>query len=210
MIDPDVEFFLRSHPEFAGLYNHFGVPGFLTPNLSFVRSSNEIFASLVRTVVHQQLSGAVASVFDKRIQEAASGDVSPEKVLALSFEGLRALGLSNSKSRSILELAQKVYIGELDLIELVTLDEAAISSSLCGLYGFGPWSAQMFLLFDLGKRNVWAPADLGVRKGFRILYGLDDLPSIPEMTKHGERYSPLASLATWYLWRVLELPKSIS
>ena len=84
------------------------------------------------------------------------------------------------------------------------MDDDAISARLCELWGFGPWSAHMFLLFTLGRMDVWAPADLGVRKGYAKLYGLTELPTSRELAAEKERYSPNASIATWYLWRVLE------
>ena len=201
--------FLLRHPEFASVHASAGEPGFIASStmtlaLDPPRLRERLFGGLAVPIVHQQLSGQVARVLESRIGVACGGEPSPGALLALGADGLRSLGLSASKARALLGLAEEVDSGRLALESMLQMDDDAISARLCELWGFGPWSAHMFLLFTLGRMDVWAPADLGVRKGYAKLYGLTELPTSRELAAEKERYSPNASIATWYLWRVLE------
>ncbi len=204
--------FVTKHPEFVPVYEFAGEPGFVSSAKSAVELAQapvqaELFASLTAVIIHQQLSGKVAQVFEARLLDACNGRVEPQAIIEIGEPGLRKLGLSASKTRAVLGVAEEVFKGELSFESLGQMSDEEISVRISKMYGFGPWSAHMFLLFSLGRLNVWAPADLGVRKGFAKLYALEEMPSIREMHSIGERYTPLASLATWYLWRVLEMPE---
>ena len=204
--------FVTKNPEFIPVYEFAGEPGFVSSAKSAVELAQpsvqaELFASLTAVIIHQQLSGKVAKVFEARLFDACGGIVEPQAILEIGESGLRSLGLSSSKTRAVLGVAEEVFKGELSFESMGEMTDEEISVRISKMYGFGPWSAHMFLLFSLGRLNVWAPADLGVRKGFAKLYGLEAMPSIREMHGIGERYMPLASLATWYFWRVLELPE---
>ncbi len=207
--------FISDHPEFVPLYQFAGEPGFVEftkteSEFSDAKVQAELFASLAAIIIHQQLSGKVAKVFEARLSEACGGVVVPEVVLSLGESGLRSLGLSNAKTRAVVGLAEEVLRGELSFDAMGEMSDEEIAGRICKLFGFGPWSAHMFLLFSLGRLNVWAPADLGVRKGYARLYALDEMPTIREMQELGKSFEPLASLATWYLWRVLELPDEVT
>ena len=202
--------FLRRHPEFGPIHAAAGEPGFIasgagTLELEPSRLRARLFEGLAVPIVHQQLSGQVARVLESRLAKASGGEPSPQALLSLGADGLRSLGLSASKARALLGLSDEVASGRLELESLLQMDDEAITARLCELWGFGPWSAHMFLLFTLGRMDVWAPADLGVRKGYAKLYGLAELPNPRDLATEKERYSPSASIATWYLWRVLEI-----
>lgn len=202
--------FLGRHPEFHHVHDSAGEPDFISAaagNLALDgdRLLSRLFEGLAVPILHQQLSGNVARVLEARLGEASGGALSPEKLLSLGADRMRALGLSASKARALMGLSEEVASGKLELASLLEMDDEAVTARLCELWGFGPWSAHMFLLFTLGRMDVWAPADLGVRKGYAKLYELEDLPSARELALQKERYSPSASIATWYLWRVLEL-----
>ena len=202
--------FLLRHPEFREVRASAGEPEFIaagagTLKLDVDRKRARLFEGLAVPILHQQLSGNVARVLETRLAEASGGELSPQTLLSLGADRLRSLGLSASKARALLGLSEEVASGRLALESLVEMDDEAVTSRLCELWGFGPWSAHMFLLFTLGRMDVWAPADLGVRKGYAKLYGLPELPSARELADLKEHYSPNASIATWYLWRVLEI-----
>ncbi len=200
-----VDSFLKAHSEFVKVYKFAGVPDFLDRTNRVSGNSDLMFGSLARVVIHQQLSGKVARVFEDRLL-TATGAVSPTSLQLLGFEGLRKIGLSTAKSKALLDLSRRVDDETIDLSAFHGMADDEISTQICTIYGFGPWSAHMFLIFEMGRLNVWAPADLGVRKGFQILYDLGELPSVQEMQNSQDRYAPYSSLATWFFWRVLEMP----
>lgn len=167
---------------------------------------DDLFANLSRKVIHQQLSTKVAAVIEARFLDACDGRIDASKVLMLSNEDLAKVGLSKSKQRAINELAS-IFIDDPDSMHAILSDnDGVVIERITSLYGFGHWSAQMFLLFDLGRRDVWAPLDLGVRKGYQRLKGLEEVPTFGQLKGVSAIYSPIGSMATWYLWRILELP----
>ena len=201
--------FIAAHPEFVSVYSSAGEPTFLHASSRSERLDEEavqleLYRDLATTIIHQQLSGKVAGVFEDRLKQSCNGELSPANVVLLGEDGIRTIGLSAAKTRALLELSLEVVSGKLSFEALAEMTDDEVVARLCQLWGLGPWSAHMFLLFGLGRLNVWAPADLGVRKGYAKLYSLEDMPSISEMVRNGARYSPTASLATWFFWRVLE------
>ena len=209
--DSVVAEFIAAHPEFVSVYIFAGEPTFVQASSRSSRLDEEavqleLYSDLATTIIHQQLSGKVARVFEDRLIQSCNGKLSPTNVVLLGEEGLRSIGLSAAKTRALLELTLEVASGKLSFEALAEMTDDEVVARLCQLWGLGPWSAHMFLLFGLGRLNVWAPADLGVRKGYAKLYSLEDMPSINEMVLNGARYSPTASLATWFFWRVLEQP----
>ncbi len=162
-----------------------------------------LFSELVEVVIHQQLAGKAAVAITSRVRQAFDGQITAERVQGCSPEVLRTAGLSGAKIAAIAGLANAVVQGELSLESLVDLGDDAVTWELSKLRGFGPWSAQMFLMFSLGRIDVWPVGDLGVRKGYRASYGLEEIPSPRELLQLGERFRPYRSLVAWYLWRSL-------
>ncbi|MGH9128755.1 MAG: DNA-3-methyladenine glycosylase family protein [Acidimicrobiales bacterium] len=164
------------------------------------------FAALVRSVLYQQLAGKAAAAIHGRVQAAAGGSVTPAAMLAIGHDGLRGLGLSGSKAATILDLAQVIEARELDLAKVALLADDEVVSALSAQRGIGPWTAQMFSMFRLGRLDVWPVGDYGVRKGYAIAWGLEAPPTPKELGPLGEPYRPWRSVVAWYCWRAVEGP----
>lgn len=152
-----------------------------------------VFPALVRAVVGQQLSNAVARTMFRRVQQATG--LEPARLLALGEEGLRALGLARAKGRALAGLARAQLDGYFEGLETLPDEEAA--ARLTALRGVGPWTAQMVLIFSLGRMDVWPTGDLGMVRQAERLYGL---ASRAEVEALGERFRPWRSAAAHYLW----------
>jgi DNA-3-methyladenine glycosylase II len=175
------------------------------------RTEGTHLGAIARAIVFQQLSGRAASTIHGRF-EALFGGRAPtaEELLAVPDEQLRAVGLSRAKAIYLKDLAQRVVIGALPVDRLHELDDAPLLEALTDVKGIGRWTAQMFLLFRLGRPDVLPDLDLGVRKGVQLVYGLRRLPTPAEVIARGAAWSPYASFAAWYLWRSLELPDAVT
>jgi DNA-3-methyladenine glycosylase II len=161
------------------------------------------FASLVRSIVFQQLSGVVATAIFKRLTETAGGRLSPRSILDLTDEQLRAAGLSRQKSAYIRDLAEKA--GKIRFARLGELPDEDVIERLTLVKGVGIWTAHMFLIFALRRPDVLPTGDLGIRNAIRKAYQLDHLPAHLDMERIAEPWRPYRSVASWYLWRSLEL-----
>lgn len=155
------------------------------------------FSTLVSSIVGQQLSGKAAQTIWKRLTTLFA--VEPEVLHQARLEDLRAIGLSNAKARYVQDLSRFALEGGLDRIEHRPDEE--IVRHLTQVKGIGVWSAQMFLMFGLGRPDVWPVLDLGIRKGAERLYGITERRALEEL---GELFRPYRSHAAWYLWRELE------
>ena len=163
------------------------------------------FATLVRSIVNQQLSGRVARViFDRLVAVMPEGLLTPENILSLRPAKMRALGLSKQKTAYIRDLARQTRAGVLDFAELPALADAQVIERLTQVKGIGVWTAHMFLIFALRRNNVLPSGDLGVRAAIRKAYGLAELPKPVEIEALGECWHPYCTVAAWYLWRSLE------
>ncbi len=168
-------------------------------------AAEDPFFYLARAIVYQQLAGKAAQTIHGRFVEALKGDVSPVKVLRVRETTLRKAGLSRNKLAAIRDLAAKVRSGEVGLHDLHEQDDAEVERRLTLVKGIGPWTAHMFLMFRLGRPDVWPVGDLGVRQGLAKVLGLADVPTQKEMEPLGESYRPWRSAAAWYCWRALEV-----
>ena len=166
--------------------------------------SPDVFASLTRAIVYQQLAGKAAATIHGRFTELCGGRVTPDRVRALALDQIRAAGLSRAKCAAVLDLARHAEEGLLVLSELESLDDATLTQRLCRVRGIGPWTAQMFLIFELGRLDVWPTGDLAVRKGFGRAFGLPAPPTPRELATAGEPFRPYRSLVAWYCWRVVD------
>lgn len=163
------------------------------------------FETLAKAIVYQQLSGKVAGVIFRRLVEAAgNGRLTPEAVLRLRPEKMRDAGLSRQKIEYLRSLARRVRDGRLDLAGLRRLPDSEAMRRLTALKGVGEWTAHMFLIFALRRRDVLPAGDLGIRAAVRKVYDLSHLPSPREVEKLGRPWRPYATVASWYLWRSLE------
>ena len=174
------------------------------PRLS--RPTESHFGTLVRAIVYQQLAGRAAAAIHGRLIAAAGGDVSPETLIALSDEQLRAVGLSRNKMASLRDLAAKVLDGTVVLSPrgLARTSDDEIAARLSAVRGIGPWTAEMFLIFQLRRLDVWPVGDLGVRRGYGLAWQVRE-PTARELKPLGEPFRPYRSVAAWYCWRAAEL-----
>lgn len=165
------------------------------------------FESLVRAIVFQQLHGRAAATIHGRLLDLFPGEhPDPEELLVVPEEALRACGLSRAKAAAVRDLAARTLDGTVPSLDVLrTMDDAAIVERLTAVRGVGPWTAEMLLLFQLGRPDVLPVMDYGVRNGFRRAFGLDGLPSPGVLRAEGERWRPFRSVASWYLWRAVEL-----
>jgi DNA-3-methyladenine glycosylase II len=160
----------------------------------------------VRAIVYQQLAGAAARAIHGRLIAAMDGHVEPEALLALSDGDLRKVGLSAAKVASLRDLAQKVLDGTVVLSPrgLARQSDEEVTRRLSTVRGIGPWTAQMFLMFQLRRLDVWPTLDLGIRRGYGLAWGIPT-PTARELEPLGEPYRPYRSIAAWYCWRAAEL-----
>jgi len=174
------------------------------PRLS--RPAETHFATLVRAVVYQQLAGRAAAAIHGRLIAALGDDVQPEPLIALSDEALRAAGLSRNKMASLRDLAAKVLDGTVVLSPrgLARESNDEIITRLSAVRGIGPWTAEMFLLFQLRRLDVWPVGDLGVRHGYGLAWQIPT-PTARELQPLGDPFRPYRSVAAWYCWRAAEL-----
>jgi DNA-3-methyladenine glycosylase II len=177
------------------------------PRLS--RPTETHFGTLVRAIVYQQLAGRAAAAIHGRLIAALGGDgadVRPEPLLALTDEQLRAVGLSRAKVASLRDLAAKVLDGTVVLSPrgLARQSDDEIIARLSEVRGIGPWTAEMFLIFQLRRLDVWPVGDLGIRRGYGLAWQIPQ-PTARELKPLGEPFRPYRSVAAWYCWRAAEL-----
>ena len=164
------------------------------------------FATLVRSIVYQQLAGAAARAIHGRLIAALGDDVSPEAVLRTPTETLRAVGLSGRKVESLRDLAAKTLDGTvvIDPRGAARLADEELIDRLSTVKGIGRWSAQMFLMFQLRRLDVWPVGDLAVRKGYGLAWKIPT-PTPKQLELLGESFRPYRSVAAWYCWQAVRL-----
>ncbi len=205
---------LRREPQFAHLIQKYGAPK--------LRRGRSPFQSLARAIIYQQISGkAAASIYQRLVAsfgisldtpidwESKQAELfpTPEQMLAASDESLRTAGLSPQKTKYLKDLAQKFSDGTVAHATLHTLTNGEIVDSLTRVKGIGVWTVHMFLIFTLNRLDVLPTGDLGIQKGFQIVYKLRSLPSPRTMERLAKPWRKDASVASWYLWRVADEAK---
>lgn len=172
--------------------------------------SEPTFQTLVRSIVYQQLSGRVAAVIYSRLAEAAGCRIlTPPSVLKLRPEDMRTLGLSHAKTLYIRELARHTEEGSVVFESLPEMDDAAVIEHLTRVKGIGVWTAQMFLMFALRRPDVLPTGDLGIRMAMKRAWALEEPPKPAEMRQLAAAWTPWSSVASWYLWRLLDGPATL-
>jgi 3-methyladenine DNA glycosylase/8-oxoguanine DNA glycosylase len=177
------------------------------PCLLRPRRTQSLFAAVARAIVYQQLSGSAAATILGRVQAlyAPKRFPTPRDILATPPERLRAAGLSTAKTAALRDLAERSLDGTVPTMRGVRLmgDEEVIER-LVQVRGVGRWTAEMLLMFRLGRGDVLPVSDLGIRKGFALTFGNRRLPAAITIERRAERWRPYRSVACWYLWRALE------
>jgi DNA-3-methyladenine glycosylase II len=162
------------------------------------------YEALARAIVGQQLSTkAAASIWEKLLALFDGRTPKPEEILRKRPQTLRKAGLSNMKVEFLRDLARRVKEGELDLKRLKDLPDEDVIAELIEVKGIGRWTAEMFLIFHLGRPDVTSAGDLGIRRAMQLAYGLDELPDPGEFERISEMWRPHRTLASLYLWRSL-------
>ncbi len=173
----------------------------------------QLFETLVDAIISQQISVKAADAIMGRLRAAlhaeAHGTISPEALLSLEEDTLRAVGLSPQKVRYIRDLTERVTSGQLELERLSELDDEAVITELVKVKGIGRWTAEMMLIFSLARPDVLPVDDLGFMEGVREAYSLEARPTPKEMRARGEEWRPYRTFATWYMWGVRRLTLGI-
>jgi DNA-3-methyladenine glycosylase II len=169
------------------------------------RNDHTHFYHLCRAIVYQQLStGAATTIHGRFVALFPTSPPRPADVAAAADAPLRAAGLSRQKAAYIRDLASKVHDGSLPLDRIAAMPDEEVIAALTQVKGIGKWSAQMFLMFRLGRPDVLPDLDLGIQKAVKLAYGLRSHPSPTRVLKIGKPWSPYATVASWYLWRSLD------
>ena len=172
----------------------------------FRRPQDSHFAALVRAITYQQLAGAAAAAIHGRLITALGNEVEPDRLLALPDEALRGAGLSANKAASLRDLAAKVLDGTVVLSPrlVARVPDEEVVARLSSVRGIGTWTAQMFLMFQLRRLDVWPTADLGVRRGYGLAWKVP-MPTARQLEPLGDPFRPYRSVVAWYCWRAVEL-----
>ena len=202
-IDPVVaaRHFRKADPVIAGVVKQVGQ--------YTLKPQRDRFDMLVRSIISQQISTSAArSIRAKLAALIAPEKMSPEVLARFSLEQLRSAGLSPQKASYLHDLAAKAADGTVRLKIIGRMGDEEVIEELIQVKGIGRWTAQMFLIFSLGRPDVFPPDDLGIKMALRNLYGLADLPTKEEAHALAAPWSPHSTFATWYLWRSLDLAKA--
>ncbi|MGH7687288.1 MAG: DNA-3-methyladenine glycosylase family protein [Candidatus Dormibacteria bacterium] len=165
--------------------------------------SEDPFQALLRAIVYQQLAGAAASAIHGRVLALFDASPTPRALLKIEPERLRGAGLSANKLLAVTDLARKFSDGTVPVDDIDSLDDEAVIARLVAIRGIGRWSAEMFLLFQLRRPDIWPVDDLGVRNGWRNIHDLETAPTPKELAKLGEPFAPHRSAVAWYCWRAV-------
>jgi DNA-3-methyladenine glycosylase II len=171
------------------------------------RGAEPRFKSLLRALVSQQLSVKAAATIFSRVLALFPGDdvcPRPEAVLQVSLETLRGAGLSRQKASYLHDLSTRIVAGTLRLDELDEMSDEQVMAALTAVRGVGRWTAEMILIFQLGRPDVLPVDDVGVLRSIQNVYGLRRRPSEKQVLRIGERWRPYRSIASWYLWAALD------
>jgi DNA-3-methyladenine glycosylase II len=170
------------------------------------RHATPDFHNLARSIAYQQLHGnAAAAIFGRLCTATKCETLTPEKVLALSLEEMRACGLSKQKLAYIRDLAEKTLSGDVNFAQLPTMEDEEVIEHLTRVKGIGRWSAQMFLMFSLQRPDVMPVVDLGINVAIKKSYNKRKVPKPAQILKLSEKWIPYRSVACWYLWRSVEV-----
>jgi len=162
------------------------------------------FGALVRSIVFQQLAGSAARAIHSRVRATVPGELTPAALMAVPDEALRSAGLSANKLAALRDLSAKVVDRTVDLDASARPDDEIIAS-LITVRGIGPWTAEMYLMFELRRLDVWPVDDLGVRQGYGLAWRLDPPPSAKELAPLGELFRPYRSIVARYCWEAVAL-----
>jgi DNA-3-methyladenine glycosylase II len=187
--------FLKRDPKLAKIIKHVG-----SYDISIMKNPYE---SLIEAIITQQLSGKAAESISKRFRKLFVRFPKPADVIKMPDSKLRSAGLSGMKVKYIKDLSEKIESKELKIRSLKNMTDEEVIMQLTQVKGIGRWTAEMFLIFSLGRLDVLPVGDLGLKKGIRSLYSMPDLPEKDEIEELAEKWKPYRTVATWYIWKSL-------
>jgi DNA-3-methyladenine glycosylase II len=162
------------------------------------------FEALVESVISQQLAVKAADTIYARVKELARGRVVPGRIAEITESQMRAAGVSGAKFKTIQGLAEAALSKKINVNKLHEVnDDELIFNQLTSLWGIGPWTVDMFMMFQLGRLDIWPTGDLGVRRGWEKIYSLKEEITPAALEKKGEKFRPYRSVVAWYCWRAL-------
>ena len=162
------------------------------------------FSSLVRSVTFQLLATRAATTIHARVEDLCDGEVTPSAILFTGHQRLREAGLSNAKAAAMLDLAARARAGTLQFHRHGRLDDDEVLKEVVAARGVGPWTAQMYLMHTLARRDIWPVGDFGVRAGWSLVHDLNGIISERDLVGEGEPFRGERSTVAWYCWRALE------
>ena len=165
------------------------------------KPSGTHYQSLVRSVIAQQVSTAAARTISGRLQKKCGGNITPSKVGELSLKELQSVGLTSAKVRTLSELTEAALSGAINFRRLPFMSDKEIIENLVPLFGIGRWTVEMFLIFQLGRLDVWPVDDLAVRRGWDNLHGNKEPIKAKELRGLGGQFAGMRSVVAWYCWR---------
>lgn len=168
------------------------------------KTESSHFESLVESVISQQLAVKAADTIHARLVSLAGGKITPSRISKMELDDLRAAGLSGAKAKTIQGLSSAALTGEVDINKLHLLDDESVSQKLNSLWGIGPWTVDMFMMFQLGRLDTWPTGDLGVRRGWEKIHKLKEQIEPKKLHLRGEKFRPYRSVVAWYCWRAVE------
>ena len=193
-----LKYLKKTEPRFGTLIDEFGEPDF--------ELQDNYFKSLVRSIIYQQLSGKSAfAIYSRYLQLFNSTEFpSPQQVIAIPDSHYTSIGLSRQKTCYIKEIAQAFSNKEIVPENIPKLEDDEIQKQLIKIKGIGPWTIDMFLMFTLNRPDILPVNDLGIQKGFKLFFRLNELPDEKFMVEKAKKWKPFRTIACWYLWKLVD------
>ena len=199
-MDNGIKILSQKDPRLVSLFDQFNVPA--------LKDEENYFWSLCRSIIYQQISGKAAQVISERFINLfpSKKDLTPRQVIEADINDFYNVGLSKQKSNYIKNIANAFYENIIDENSLSSLSDINIINTLTSIKGVGPWTAEMFLIFTLKRPNIFPLTDLGIQKGFKIFFSMDEMPSIKFMEDESRKWEPYKTIVSLYLWFAVEGP----
>jgi 3-methyladenine DNA glycosylase/8-oxoguanine DNA glycosylase len=168
----------------------------------------ERFPSLISSITSQLLATSAARTIHARVVDACGGVVTTRSVLEAGPEALRAAGLSRTKAAAMIDLARHASDGRVNIARHGRMSDFEVIEEITAVHGVGPWTTHMYLMHTLGRRDVWPTGDYGVRQGWSLIHGLEELITEKELRPHGEPFIGVRSDVAWYCWQAVHLHRT--
>jgi len=169
---------------------------------------DERFGFLVRSIVAQLLATSAANTIHSRVVETCGGDVNVSSILATGPVNLKSAGLSRTKAEAMIDLAEHVRSGRVQIARHGYMDDHSIMKEITAVRGIGPWTAHMYLMHTMARRDVWPAGDYGVRNGWSIVHGLDEMITERDLALEGDRFVGVRSAVAWYCWQAVHFARA--